>query len=86
MYPLPQSSQRRPTGAATQNPNSSLVNQDNQMQHQNESHTTTLPPVQPQLSPLQGDGLLRMDPFFSSGQQGTHRDPHTTVVSPFESP
>jgi hypothetical protein len=65
MYALPQSAQRRPTGAVTQDPNT----QDDQMQQRNE-YTAPLPPVQPQLSPLQSDGLPRMDPFFSSGQQG----------------
>jgi len=54
------------------------------MQRRNE-YTVPLPPVQPQLSPLQSDGLPRMDPFFSSEQQGVYRDRHTTV-SPLECP
>lgn len=80
MYTLPQSAQRRPTGAVMQDPNT----QDDQMQQRNE-YTAPLPPVQPQLSPLQSDGLPQMDPFFSSGQHGVYRDRHTTV-SPFECP
>ncbi|KAG0693067.1 hypothetical protein DFH29DRAFT_1084401 [Suillus ampliporus] len=73
MYGMPQNTQRRPS-----DPNSQL-GQDTQRQQQRHEPFVAplvLPPLQPQLSPLENNGgLPRMDPFFSTGQQGASREP-----------